>query len=173
VWLSPHRLSHNEYWQFWRNTQDAEVGRILKQFTELPLEEIARLESLQGAEINEAKKVLAFEATRLCRGEAAAREAAETARKTFEEGTLADSLPTIDVARTSLANGMPAFELLHLAGLATSKSEARRLIKGGGARLNDRQMTSETQAIDISHADGEGRIKLSAGKKKHAIVRLV
>ncbi len=172
VWLSPDRLSAYDYWQFWRNTEDADVGRFLKLFTDLPLDEIARLEKLGGAEINDAKKILAFEATKLCRGEAAAAEAAETARKTFEEGTLADNLPTIDVSRAVLEKGVPAFELLHQAGLAASKGEARRLIKGGGARVNDRPIAHDAEAITTSHADADGRIKLSAGKKKHVIIRV-
>jgi len=173
VWLSPDRLSAYDYWQFWRNTEDADIGRFLKLFTDLPLGEIARLEKLGGAEINGAKKILAFEATKLCRGEAAATDAAETARKTFEEGALSDNLPTIDVPRASLDKGVAAFELLHQAGPATSKSEARRLIKGGGARVNDRAIANDAEAITSAHADGDGRIKLSAGKKKHVIIRMV
>jgi tyrosyl-tRNA synthetase len=173
VWLNPDRLSPYDYWQFWRNTEDADVGRFMKLFTDLPLDEIARLEALGGAEINEAKKILAFEATRLCHGEAAAQQAAETARQTFEQGALADTLPSIEVARASLDKGIAAFELLHLAGLAASKSEARRLVKGGGARVNDRPIADEAEPITSALADGDGRIKLSAGKKKHVIVRAV
>jgi tyrosyl-tRNA synthetase len=173
VWLNPVRLSPYDYWQFWRNTEDADVGRFMRLFTDLPLDEIARLEKLGGAEINEAKKVLAFEATKLCHGEEDAKHAAETARKTFEEGTLADSLPTVDIARDALAKGIPAYELLRQAGLATSNAEARRLIKGGGGRLNDQPIAEETMPITLSHADGEGRIKLSAGRKKHVLVRVV
>jgi tyrosyl-tRNA synthetase len=173
VWLNPDRLSPYDYWQFWRNTEDADVGRFMKLFTDLPLDEIARLEALGGAEINEAKKILAFEATRLCHGEAAAQQAAETARQTFEQGALADTLPSIEVARASLDKGIAAFELLHLAGLAASKSEARRLVKGGGARVNDRPIADEAEPITSALADSDGRIKLSAGKKKHVIVRAV
>ncbi|MGE0658552.1 MAG: tyrosine--tRNA ligase [Reyranellaceae bacterium] len=173
VWLNPDRLSPYDYWQFWRNTEDADVGRFLKLFTDLPLDEIARLEKLSGAEINDAKKVLAFEATKLCHGETAALEAAETARKTFEEGALADSLPTVDVPRASLEVGLPAYELLRLAGLAGSNAEARRLIKGGGGRLNDVQISSETATVTLADADNEGRIKVSAGRKKHVLVRAV
>jgi tyrosyl-tRNA synthetase len=173
VWLNPYRLSPYDYWQFWRNTEDADVGRFMRLFTDLPLDEIARLEKLGGAEINEAKKVLAFEATRLCHGEEDAKKAAETARKTFEEGALADTLPTIDVSREALAKGIPAYELLRQAGLATSNAEARRLIKGAGARLNDQPIGEETMPITLDHADSEGRIKLSAGKKKHVLVRAV
>ncbi len=173
VWLNPDKLSPYDYWQLWRNTEDADVGRFMKLFTDLPLDEIARLEKLQGAEMNEAKKILAFEATRLCHGAAAAAQAAETARKTFEEGALADDLPTIDVARDALARGIPAYELLRQAGLAASNAEARRLIKGGGGRLNDRPIGEETMPVTLDHADAEGRIKLSAGRKKHAIVRAI
>jgi tyrosyl-tRNA synthetase len=173
VWLNPERLSTYDYWQFWRNTEDADVGRFMRLFTDLPMGEIARLEKLAGAEINDAKKILAFEATRLCHGEAAATQAGETARKTFEEGALADDLPTIDVAKSVLAKGVPAYELLRQAGLATSNAEARRLIKGGGGRLNDQPIAEETMVITLNHADGEGRIKLSAGRKKHVLVRTV
>ncbi len=173
VWLNPDRLSPYDYWQFWRNTEDADVGRFMRLFTDLPMNEIARLEKLAGAEINDAKKILAFEATKLCHGEAAASQAAETARKTFEEGALADNLPTVDVAKDLLAKGVPAYELLRQAGLATSNAEARRLIKGGGARLNDRSIAEETMPVTLEHADSEGRIKLSAGRKKHVLVRAV
>ncbi len=172
VWLSPKHLSGFDYYQYWRNTEDADVGRFLRLFTDLPLDEIARLEALGGAEINEAKKVLAFEATKLCRGEPAALEAAETARKTFEEGALADNLPTIDVPRARLDAGVAAADLLVEAGLADSKGEARRLIKGGGARLNDRPI-GEGQAVTAADAGPDGRIKLGAGRKRHAVVRVV
>jgi tyrosyl-tRNA synthetase len=172
VWLGAHRLSHYDYWQFWRNTEDGDVGRFLKLFTDLSLEEIARLEALEGAEINEAKKVLAFEATRLCRGEAAAAQAAETARQTFEEGLSAEGLPSIEVSEAELSGGLPAFELMRRAGLAKSNGEARRLIKGGGARLNDRAIEDEMQTVRLDDLGPEGSLKLSAGKKRHALVRL-
>jgi tyrosyl-tRNA synthetase len=171
VWLNPDRLGPYDYWQFWRNTEDGDVGRFLKLFTDLPLEEIARLEALQGAEINEAKKVLATEATRLCHGGDAAEAAAETARKTFEEGTLGEDLPSIAIARARLEAGVPAFELLHEAGLVPSKGEARRLIKGGGGRLNDKPIASDTTTISLADAV-QGVIKLSAGRKRHALVRV-
>ncbi|MGE0152567.1 MAG: tyrosine--tRNA ligase [Reyranellaceae bacterium] len=173
VWLNPDRLAPYDYWQFWRNTEDADVGRFMRLFTDLPLDEIARLEKLAGSEINEAKKVLAFEATRLCHGAADAERAAETARQTFEEGALADTLPTVDVSREALAKGIPAYELLRQAGLAASNAEARRLIKGGGGRLNDRPIAEETMPVTLDHADAEGRIKLSAGRKKHVLVRAI
>jgi tyrosyl-tRNA synthetase len=172
VWLSEKRLSHYDYWQFWRNTEDGDVGRFLRLFTDLPLDEVARLEALEGAEINEAKKVLAFEATRLCRGEAAAVEAAETARQTFEQGVSAAGLPTIEVSRSELGGGVPAFELLRRAGLAKSNGEARRLIKGGGARINDVAIDDELRSVGLDDLDAEGCIKLSAGRKRHALVKL-
>ena len=171
VWLSEKRLSHYDYWQFWRNTDDGDVGRFLRLFTELPLDEVARLEALQGAEINEAKKVLAFEATKLCRGVAAAAEAAETARQTFEEGVSAEGLPTIEVSESELAAGVPVFELMRRAGLAKSNGEARRLIKGGGARLNDVAVKDELQTVRLDDLGPEGSLKLSAGRKRHALVK--
>src|SRR6267143_278710 len=137
VWLNPDRLSPYDYWQFWRDAEDADVGRFLRLFTELPLAEITRLEKLRDAEINEAKKVLATEATALCHGRAAAEAAAETAREVFEAGGAGGELPQIALPRDVLTRGLPAFELFVRAGLAASNSEARRLIKGGGARLND------------------------------------
>jgi tyrosyl-tRNA synthetase len=171
VWLSPGMLASYDYWQFWRNTEDADVGRFLRLFTELPLAEIARLEALQGAEINEAKKQLANEATRLAHGPEAAAAAAETARQTFEAGGLGDDLPSIDVARGELAQGISVFHLLAEAGLCKSNGEARRLIKGGGARLNDAVVADEMQTATLADLNADGVIKLSAGRKRHALVR--
>jgi tyrosyl-tRNA synthetase len=173
VWLNEARLSHYDYWQFWRNTEDGDVGRFLRLFTELPLDEIARLEALDGAEINEAKKVLADEATKLCRGEKAAAEAAETARQTFEEGVASDGLPVVEVPRAELDAGIPAFDAFRRAGLAASGGEARRLIKGGGARINDRKAAAEDQSVSSADLDADGVVKLSAGKKRHALIRAV
>ena len=173
VWLNQDMLSPYDYWQYWRNTEDADVGRFLRLFTELPPGEIGRLEALEGEEINDAKKILADEATKLCHGAEAAQAAAETARKTFEEGTRGDALPAIEVAKAALEDGIPAFELFQQAGLAKSNAEARRLIKGGGGRLNDAPIGSETQAITAGDAGPDGVIKLSAGKKRHALVRVV
>jgi tyrosyl-tRNA synthetase len=170
VWLNPDRLSPYEYYQFWRNTEDADVGRFLKLFTDLPMAEIAKLEALRDAEINDAKKVLAFEATALCHGRDAAEQAAETARKTFEEGALGEALPTVEIPASELAAGLPAYEILRRAGLAASNGEARRLIKGGGGRLNDQPITDENRAVTLSDAK-DGVIKLSAGKKRHALVK--
>ncbi len=171
VWLNAERLSSYEYWQYWRNTEDADVGRFLRLFTELPLPEIARLERLPDAEINEAKKVLATEATALCHGRAAAEAAAETARSVFEAGGAGGELPQIAVPRDTLARGVPAFELFVRAGLAASNGEARRLIKGGGARLNDAVVTGEMQPVTLADIDAQGVIKLSSGRKRHALVR--
>lgn len=170
VWLAPHRLSAYDYWQFWRNTEDADVGRFLRLFTDISLPEIARLEALRGAEINEAKKVLATAATALAHGEANAGEAAETARLAFEEGEAADTLPSVSVPRNELETGIAAFRLFTLAGLAASNGEARRLIRGGGARVNDAPVTEEGQVISLRDAK-EGAIKLSAGRKQHRLVR--
>jgi tyrosyl-tRNA synthetase len=171
VWLNPARLSPYEFWQYWRNTEDDDVGRFLKLFTDLPLAEIAKLEALQGQEINEAKKVLATEVTRLAHGTDAAAQAAETARRTFEEGAKAEALPTVDVAREKLAAGIAAFELFHEAGLADSRTEARKLIKGGGGRLNDKPIAADTAVVNEKDLDSSGTLKLSAGRKRHVLVR--
>ncbi|HEY7576748.1 MAG TPA: tyrosine--tRNA ligase [Acetobacteraceae bacterium] len=171
VWLARNRLAPYEYWQFWRNTEDEDVGRFLRLFTDLALPEIARLEALRGAEINEAKKVLATEATRLAHGAAAAAEAAETARLAFEEGEAADMLPGMDVPRAELESGIPAFRLFAMAGLAASFGEARRLIRGGGARINDTPVKDEGQTVTVADLHDD-TIKLSAGRKHHRLVRV-
>jgi tyrosyl-tRNA synthetase len=173
VWLAAHRLPPYDYWQFWRNTEDADVGRCLRLFTDLPLDQIARLEALAGSAINEAKQVLATEATALCHGREAAAAAAETARRVFTEGGTGDELPTLEVARAELERGIAAVELLARSGLAASKGEARRLIKQGGARLNDRAIAAETETVGLGDVTADGTIKLSAGKKRHALVRAV
>ncbi len=171
VWLNADMLPVYDYWQFWRNTEDGDVGRFLKLFTLLPLDEIARLAALQGADINEAKKVLATEATALMHGREAALAAEATARKTFEEGAIADSLPTLEVARAELEAGIGVPVLFVRAGLAASNGEARRQIKGGGLRVNDVPVTDEKMAVTAGHLTAEGVIKLSAGKKRHVLVR--
>jgi tyrosyl-tRNA synthetase len=171
VWLNADRLTPYDYWQYFRNTEDADVGRFLRLFTDLPLDEIARLESLRGAEINDAKVILANETTKLAHGAEAADAAAETARRTFEEGGIGDALPTFEVPRAELERGIPAFELLRRCGLAASNGEARRLIKGGGGRINDTTVADETRLVTLTDVSAQGIIKLSAGKKKHAIVR--
>ncbi len=166
VWLNADRLSPYDYWQYWRNTEDADVGRFLRLFTELPEDEIARLEALPGNRINDAKKVLAFEATKLAHSEDAARDAAETARRTFEDGAAAEGLHTVERPAGSHA----VADLLVAAGLAASKGEARRLIKGGGAKLDDATLTDEAAAA----GGAAGTVlKLSAGKKRHALVKLI
>jgi tyrosyl-tRNA synthetase len=172
VWLNANRLSPYDYWQYWRNAEDADVGRFLKLFTDVPMAEIARLEKLQGSEINDAKIVLANEATTLCHGAAAARNAAETARRTFVEGGLGQDLPVLEIPRAELETGIPAYELLRRTGLAASNGEARRLIKGGGARLNDAVIEDDNRKITAADLDSEGVVKLSFGKKKHAVVRV-
>ncbi|NJR77308.1 tyrosine--tRNA ligase [Sphingomonas corticis] len=161
VWLHEDQLPHFDYWQFWRNTDDRDVGRFLRLFTDLPLDEIARLEALGGAEINEAKKVLANEATAMCRGPAAAAEAAETARRTFEEGASGDALPQI-----AAAGSIALVDALVALGFAASKGEARRLIKGGGARVEGEKVADEAATIALSGAP----VRVSAGKKHHGLV---
>jgi tyrosyl-tRNA synthetase len=162
VWLNDAQLPAYDYWQFWRNTDDRDVGRFLRLFTDLPLDEIARLEQLEGAEINEAKKILANEATAMCRGRAAADEAAETARRTFEEGSAGEALPTHQVTGGSIG----VVDALVALGLAASKNEARRLIKGGGARIDGVKVDDEAQAITV----GDAPVRVSAGKKHHGLL---
>ncbi len=169
VWLKEEKLSSYDFYQYWRNTEDGDVGRFLRIFTELPIAEIEKLEKLKGNEINEAKKILALEATALVRGRDAAQAAAETARKTFEEGANAEGLPRYTVGIDALTTGIPAFALFKDAGLAASGGEARRLIAGGGARLNDEKIDSDSMLITTAHLHN-GEIKLSAGKKKHVLV---
>jgi tyrosyl-tRNA synthetase len=173
IWLNEDRLSVYDYWQFWRNTLDADVERFLKLFTTLPLDEVARLSALQGAELNEAKKVLATEATALLHGRAKAEEAAETARRTFEEGAQAEGLPTVEVPAADLEAGIAAFELFRRAGLAASNGEARRLVRGGGARLNDVAVSDENRPIRAGDLTEAGTLKLSAGRKRHVLIRPV
>ena len=171
VWLNADRLSPWDFWQFWRNTEDADVGRFLRLFTELPLDEIARLEALEGAGINEAKKILATEATRLCHGAEAAAQAEETARRTFEDGAFGDGLNSVTVPRADLETGLRLVDLLVEAGLAESKGAARRLIRDAGARVNGTVATDEAALVTTADLDGEGRVRLSAGRKRHALVR--
>lgn len=172
VWLSENRLSVYDYYQFWRNTDDADVGRFLKLFTELEISEIEKLEALEGAEINEAKKILAFEATKMCHGEEKTRQAEQTAKDVFEKGTLGADLPTITVSRAQLESGVPIIDLFKDAGLATSNGDVKRLVKGGGAKLNDQAINDAFATADLNDLDQDGAIKLSAGKKRHAIVKI-
>jgi tyrosyl-tRNA synthetase len=168
IWLRGDRLSPYDYWQFWRNTEDADVGRFLRLFTDLPLDEIARLEALPGAEINQAKRILATEATAIAHGRVLAEQAAETARQAFEQGLAAETLPSHAVE--GFDDGIPVIRLLVESGLVASNGEARRLIRGGGARLNDMAITDE--ALVVGPADlRDGAAKLSAGKKQHRLIR--
>jgi tyrosyl-tRNA synthetase len=173
VWLNADMLSSYDYWQFWRNTEDADVGRFSKLFTDLPLDEIARLEKLEGAEINEAKKLLATEATSLVHGRAAADDAAETARRTFVEGASAEGLPTVEIPCTELEAGIGLLSALVRAGLASSNGEARRGVQGGGVRINDIAVKDERSQLTLAVLNDDGVIKLSLGKKKHALVKPV
>jgi tyrosyl-tRNA synthetase len=173
VWLNADMLSPYDYWQFWRNTEDADVGRFLRLFTELPEAEIQRLEKLEGAERNDAKKILAGETTKMLHGEDAAKDAAETARRTFEEGGIAEGLPTFEIERDRLAAGIPVTTLASLAGLTTSAGEARRFIEGGGLRVNDQPVSDVKAMAGLGDLTAEGVIKLSVGKKKHILVRPV
>ena len=168
VWLNADQRSPYDYWQFWRNTEDADVGRFLKLFTILPLDEIARLEKLGGAEINEAKKILANAATALLHGHAAAADAADTARKTFEEGTAGSALPTVVL---DLGDGIGVLQALVAAGLASSNGEAKRAIQGGGIKVNDVAVSDEKLRISVADMSAEGSIKLSMGKKKHVLLK--
>jgi tyrosyl-tRNA synthetase len=170
VWLNADLKSPYEYWQFWRNAEDADVSRFLKLYTELPLAEIERLAALGGAEINEAKKVLATEATALLHGRAAAEEAADAARRTFEEGALADALPTVAVPAAELSAGIGLLAAFVRAGLVASNGEARRQIKGGGLRLNDTVVSDERQTLTPADLK-DGVAKLSLGRKKHVLLR--
>jgi tyrosyl-tRNA synthetase len=170
VWLNADHLSPYEYWQFWRNTEDSDVGRFLRLFTEMPLEEIARLEALHGAEINEAKKILATEATTLLHGEAAAEDAAETARRTFEEGRSGEALPSIGVPRAELDGGLALPSLFVRAGLAGSNGEVRRAVANKAVRVNDEPVTDAHTTLSLDDVNADGVIKLSLGRKKHALV---
>src|SRR5499427_2156711 len=173
VWLNADLVSPYEYWQFWRNTEDGDVGRFLKLFTVLPLDELHRLESLQGQELNEAKKLLATEATALLHGRPAALAAGDTARRTFEEGTLAQTLPTVGFARTNLSQGLSVLEAVMCSNLFSSNGEARRLIRGGGVKINDQVEHDEHRRLTTKDLSPEGVIKLSFGKKRHVLIKPV
>jgi tyrosyl-tRNA synthetase len=171
VWLNEDVFSPYDFWQYWRNTEDADVGRFLKLFTRLPLAEIAKLEALGGAEINEAKKILATEATAIVHGREAAEAASETARTTFEEGRVAENLPSVDVPAAELDAGIGLLALMVRAGLAGSNGEARRHIQGGAVRINDEAVSDERRLIASGEITADGVIKLSLGKKKHILIR--
>jgi tyrosyl-tRNA synthetase len=167
VWLSPDRLPAYDYWQFWRNAEDGDVGRFLRIFTDLPLAEISRLEQLRGADINEAKKILATEATRLCHGDAAAREAAETAAKAFV-GTATEGLPTMTLQAGA---SVSVLDVVVGLGMASSKSEARRLVEQGGVKLNDQPVQSATALVSGADLDEQGQVRVSVGKKRHGLIK--
>lgn len=171
VWLNKDLLPVYDFWQYWRNTEDADVIRFAKLFTTLPMDEIDRLAKLGGSEINDAKKILATEVTTILHGRAAAEEAAETARKTFEEGALSDNLPSIEVPKTDLEAGIGLLSLIVRAGLAASNGEARRHVQGGAVRINDESVSDERKLIGSGEVTADGVIKLSLGKKKHILVR--
>jgi tyrosyl-tRNA synthetase len=173
VWLNADAMSPYEYWQFWRNCEDGDVGRLLKLFTELPLDEVGRLARLKGQELNEAKKILATEATALLHGCAAAEQAAETARRTFEEGALAETLPTVEIASGKFEPALSVLDAALHVGLVSSKSEARRQIKGGGLRVNDVAVADEQLVLTPRDLTPEGVIKLSLGRKRHVLLRPV
>jgi tyrosyl-tRNA synthetase len=170
IWLNEERLPAFDFWQFWRNTEDADVGRFLKLFTELPLNEIERLNALEGAEINQAKIILANEATRLCHGTEASAHAAQTAAQTFAEGKMADGLPTLTVGADKIGSLLLIDAFIEI-GLAQSKGEVRRLIRGGGARLNNDPITDENRLLSADDFDGDGRAQISAGKKRRALLQ--
>ena len=173
VWLDAELLSPYEYWQYWRNVEDADVGRFLRLFTTLPLTEIARLERLEGAEINEAKKVLATEVTAMVHGRDAAERAAETAQKVFEQGRLGEELPTVEIPRSELEEGIGLLTAMVRAGLAKSNGEARRAVKGGGVRVNDEKVSDERLILTTDHLNDSGVIKLSFGRKRHVLLKPV
>ena len=171
VWLNDDKVSSYDYYQFWRNTEDNDVERFLKLFTELDLKEIAKLVMLKGAEINEAKKILASEATKLCHGEEKAKQVSETAHSTFEKGAYGSQLPTILLPKEDLGSGILAFEFIALIDSVSSKGEARRLIRGGGVRINDVVITDESKTIGTDNLNEKDVIKVSIGKKRHTLIR--
>ncbi len=171
VWLNAELLPVYDFWQYWRNTEDADVPRFLKLFTTLPMDEIVRLSAIGGAELNEVKKILATEVTAILHGRAAAEQAAETARKTFEEGALSDNLPSVEIPAAELDAGLGLLSLIVRAGLAASNGEARRHVQGGAVRINDQAISDERTVIGSSEITADGVIKLSLGKKKHILIR--
>jgi tyrosyl-tRNA synthetase len=171
VWLNADMMSPYDYWQFWRNCEDGDAGRLLKLFTELPMDEIEGLAALRGQELNEAKKILATEATALLHGREAAEQAAETARRTFEEGALAETLPTVVIPRAELESGLSVLTILAQIGFVTSRSEAGRRIKAGAVRVNDAPVTDEKMVLTLDHLTPPGVIKLSFGKKRHLLLK--
>jgi len=173
VWLNADLLSPYDYWQYWRNAEDADVGRFLKLFTVLPMDEIARLEALGGAEINEAKKVLATEATALMHGREAAAAAAATASETFEKGGMAEGLPTVEIAHAEISAGFGLLTAMVKAGLAASNGEARRAVDGGAVRINDEPISDPRRSVSEADVTSDGLIKLSMGKKRHVLLKTI
>ncbi|MHA7970969.1 tyrosine--tRNA ligase [Rhizobium sp. CAU 1783] len=173
VWLNPDMLSAYDFWQYWRNTEDADVVRFLKLYTTLPMAEIGRLAQLGGSEINEVKKILATEITAMLHGREAAEQAAETARKTFEEGALSENLPSVEVPAGELDAGIGLLSLIVRAGLAASNGEARRHVQGGAVKINDAAVSDERMSVGSAQMSGDGVIKLSLGKKKHILIRAI
>ncbi|MBY3044646.1 tyrosine--tRNA ligase [Rhizobium leguminosarum] len=171
VWLNADLLPVYDFWQYWRNTEDADVPRFLKLFTTLPMDEITRLSAIGGSELNEVKKILATEVTAILHGRPAAEQAAETARKTFEEGSLSENLPSVDISATELDGGIGLLSLIVRAGLAASNGEARRHVQGGAVRINDETVNDERKMIGSGEITADGVIKLSLGKKKHILIR--
>src|SRR3954465_4559591 len=171
IWLNADQCSPYDFWQYWRNVEDADVVKFLKLFTIVPMDEIARLGALQGADINEAKKTLADAATTLLHGTEAAKQASETSRQTFEEGAISENLPTVEISRAEFEAGAGVLALFVKAGLVASNGEARRQIKGGGLRVNDAAVTDEKMVLTPSDLTPEGVIKLSMGKKKHVLLK--
>ncbi len=176
IWLNEEALPTFDFWQFWRNTQDADVGRFLRLYTDINLAEIARLEKLEGADINEAKIILADAATKMCHGEEAVHQAKETAKTLFETGGASnslDNLPFVEVSRSQLEAGILAIDLFRQADLAKSNGEARRLVRGGGAKINDTAVNDENMSLSVTDLQDDSYIKLSAGKKRHALVKVI
>jgi len=171
IWLNEDRLPVFEFWQFWRNTEDQDVGRFLRLFTELPESEIAKLEALEGAEVNQAKIILANEVTSLCHGADAARQAEQTARQSFSQGVIAEGLPTLDIDKADMAS-LSVIDVFVQSGLAASKGEVRRLIRGGGARLNSQAIRDEDRLLLADDFDTDGRAQIAAGKKRRAILQM-
>lgn len=171
IWLDSDMLKPYDYWQYWRNTSDADVGKFLRLFTDLPLDAIAKLEQREGAEINEAKIILANEATKMLHGEQAAKDAEATAKKVFEQGGIGDDLPVVQIEKAKLDEGISISQLFTESGLTASNGEAKKLIQGGGAKINDEKIAEIGLMVKAEHLK-DGVIKLSAGKKKHALVKV-
>ncbi|MEC9235127.1 MAG: tyrosine--tRNA ligase, partial [Pseudomonadota bacterium] len=171
IWLNGDMLSPYDYYQFWRNCDDADLSKLIRVFTKLPMDEITKIDALEGAEMNEGKKILAYEATKWLHGQAAAEDAAETARKTFEQGSVGADLPRVEVKLAQLqGEGVTVLQAFQDTGLASSGGEVKRLIKGGGARVNDKSLSDMGYVLSAADVTEDGYIKLSSGKKRHALL---